>query len=165
MTFKRFWRHAVTDHRASRRAFSVEAQQRIEAAIARGETTHAGQVRFCVEHALPLIDVIRGKTPRARALEVFASLRIWDTEHNCGVLVYLLLADKDVEIVADRGIDARVADSTWQRICGDMERAFRAGDFARGVESGIEEISALLTENFPHRADGSNELTDAAVVS
>ena len=145
--------------------FDETAQKRIEAAIAEGETRHRGQVRFAVEPSLPLARVLRGVAPRERALEVFGNLRIWDTEENCGVLVYLLLADRDVEIVADRGIHAHVGAPAWEAICRKMEAAFRAGRFTEGVEAGIAEINALLVRHFP-RADlpGGNELPDRPVV-
>ena len=100
----RFWRHAFTDEKDVRRAFPDDGMKRIEQAIVAGEATHRGQVSIAIEAALPLIRVLRRLSPRERALEVFGSLRVWDTEENNGVLLYLLLADRDVEIVADRGI-------------------------------------------------------------
>ena len=123
-----------------------------------------GQVRFVVEASLPLPSVLRRESPRDRALEVFGRLRIWDTEHNCGVLVYLLLADKAVEIVADRGIHRPVGDELWQTICRRMEAAYRAGKFEDGAVAGVEAISALLTQHFPRSAPGTNELPDRPVV-
>src|SRR5258706_3526427 len=105
---QRIGRHFLTDHLIARRKFSTQALKRIEDAIAAGERLHDGQVRFVVEASLPLAQVFRGLEPRARALQLFGQLGIWDTEHNSGVLVYLLLADKDVEIIADRGINRRV---------------------------------------------------------
>jgi len=161
---KRFWRHLVTDHWSARRAFPPRALERIEAATAAGEQKHTGQVRFVVEAALPLFLVLRRCAPRERAVEMFGRLRIWDTEENCGVLIYLLLADKVVEIVADRGIHARVGDASWQAICSTMERAFREGRFDDGVVAGVEAISALLTQHFPRTRAGSNELPDQPLV-
>ena len=161
----RFWRHLVTDHGSARRAFPDAALQRIEAAIAAGETRHRGQVRFVVEAALPLARVLARVPPRERALEVFGLMRVWDTEENAGILVYLLLADRDVEIVADRGIDRRVEPGAWEAVCRKMEAAFRAGRHAQGAEDGIAELNALLERHFP-RADGAaaNELPDRPVV-
>jgi len=139
--------------------------RRIEAAIAAGETRHRGQVRLVVEPALPLARVLAKLPPRERALEIFGLMRIWDTEENAGVLVYLLLADRDVEIVADRGIDRRVGTGAWEAVCRTMEAAFRAGRHAEGVESGIAELNALLERHFPRGdATGSNELSDRAVI-
>jgi uncharacterized membrane protein len=161
----RFWRHLATDHRSARRAFPEAALRRIETAIADGERQHAGQVRFVVEPALPPGRVLKRLPPRERALEVFGLLRIWDTEDNAGVLVYLLLADRDVEIVADRGIHRAVGDEAWAAICRRMEAAFRDGRFAAGAEEGIAAINALLTRHFPRagRAD-VNELPDRPLI-
>jgi uncharacterized membrane protein len=162
---RRFFRHLATDHGSVRRAFPEAALSRIEALIGEGEKRHCGQVRFAVEPALPLARVLSGVTPRERAIEVFGLLRIWDTEENSGVLIYLLLADRDVEIVADRGIHRRVGDKAWSAVCRKMEAAFRGGRFAAGVEAGLAEINALLAEHFP-RDDGrpANELPDRPVV-
>src|SRR4029453_2680224 len=113
----RFFRHLATDEGSVRRAFPEAALARIEALIGEGEKRHRGQGRFAVEASLPLARVLAGVTPRARAIDVFSLLRIWDTEENCGVLVYLLLADHDVEIVADRGIHGRVGTKTWSAVC------------------------------------------------
>src|SRR6516164_3158267 len=110
----RFCRHLATDHGSVRRAFPDAALSRIEALIGEGEVRHRGQVRFAVEPALPLARVLSRVTPRERALEIFGLLRIWDTEENCGVLVYLLLADHAVEIIADRGIDRAVGSAKWE---------------------------------------------------
>jgi uncharacterized membrane protein len=160
----RFGRHLVTDHWSARRAFPPVIMQRIGAAIADGEKHHTGQVRFVVEGSLPMGQLVRGETPRERALEVFSRLRIWDTEENCGVLVYLLLADRDVEIVADRGIHKRVGEETWQAICHGMQAAFRDKRFGEGAVDGIEAINALLAHHFPRQSAGSNELPDEPVV-
>jgi uncharacterized membrane protein len=160
----RLWHHFVTDHWSARRAFSPATLQRIEATIAAGELKHTGQLRFVVEPALPLSAVLRKEAPRERALEVFGRLRIWDTEENCGVLVYLLLADRAVEIVADRGIHRRVGEAPWQAICRRMEVAFRERKFEEGAIAGIEAINALLAEHFPRAAAGPNELPDRPLV-
>ena len=109
---------------------------RIEQAIKAGEATHAGQVRFVVEGALDGAPLFRNQPARERALDLFSQLRIWDTAHNNGVLIYLLLADRDVEIIADRGIDARVGPDGWEKICRDMEADFSDGRFESGVDQG-----------------------------
>jgi len=163
-TRARLWRHFVTDRADVRRVFPKDELDRIERAIAEGETRHSGQVCFAVEAALPLPRVLRRLAPRERALEVFGLLRIWDTEANDGVLLYVLLADRAVEIVADRGIHARVGDAAWQTICRKIETAFRAGRFTEGVEHGIAEISALLAQHSPRTGPGRNEIPDAPVV-
>ena len=161
---QRLGRHFLTDHHSVRRRFSSQALKRIEDAIAAGERRHEGQVRFAVEASLPLSQILRGLEPRARALELFGRLGVWDTEHNNGVLIYVLLADKDVEIVADRGVDRRVGQDTWQAICNAMESAFREGRFDDGALDGITAINKLLTHHFPRRAAGPNELPDQPIV-
>jgi hypothetical protein len=161
----RFFRHLATDHGTVRRRFPKAVLARIEAAIAEGEKHHRGQLRFAVEPALPLARVLQRVTPRERALEVFGLLRIWDTEENCGVLVYLLLADRDVEIVADRGIHGCVGNAVWAAVCRKMETAFRDGRFAEGVEAGIAEINSLLARHYPREGEATaNELPDRPVV-
>ncbi|MGH8852017.1 MAG: TPM domain-containing protein [Casimicrobiaceae bacterium] len=160
----RFWRHLVTDHWVARRAFPPAVLHRIQRAIAAGERRHVGQVCFAVEAALPLPLALRGESPRARAVEMFARLRVWDTEHDCGVLVYMLLADKDVEIVADRGIHAKVGEAAWREICRTMEAAFRERRFDDGAVAGIEAISALLAAHFPRDGESANELSDRPVM-
>jgi hypothetical protein len=136
----------------------------IEEAIRRSETTHMGELRFAVEAGLDWHELLHGVTPRQRAIEVFSQLRVWDTEHNSGVLIYLLLADRRVEIVADRGIHARVGDAGWGAICREMEAEFGAGRFEQGVLLGLERISALLRQHFPALTDNPDELPDAPVV-
>ena len=160
----RLWRHLVTDRGDVHRALPPAALARVERAIEEGELRHAGQVRFAIEAALPLARVWRGVTPRERALEVFGLLRVWDTERNDGVLVYVLLADHDVEIVADRGIHARVGDAGWGAICRTMEKAFRVGDYAKGAEDGLRAVSELLATHSPRTGVERNELPDKPVV-
>ena len=160
----RLLRHVVTDHGAVRRAFSSRDLARVEAAVAEGEKTHRGQVCVAIEAALPPGRVMKHVAPRERALEVFGLLRTWDTEENCGVLVYLLLADRDVEVIADRGIHRVVGDAAWQAICTRMEQAFADGRFADGVVDGVGEISRLLARHFPRAGAGPNELSDRPVI-
>jgi hypothetical protein len=160
----RLWRHVVTDHMAVRRAFPASGLARIEAAIAEGERAHGGQVCVAIEAALPPARIWKRLTPRERALEVFGLLRVWDTEENSGVLVYLLLADRDVEIVADRGIHRIVGDETWKAICARMEQSFAAGNYVDGVVTGVAEISNLLATHFPREGAGPNELPDKPVL-
>jgi uncharacterized membrane protein len=128
--------------------------------VRQAEQGHAGQIRIVVEAALPAHALWRGHSARARAIDVFSMLRIWDTENNNGVLVYLLYADHDVEIVADRGISARVPGEEWESICRDMERAFREGRFEAGLVSGIGAVASHLKTHFPTGQQGRNELPD-----
>ncbi|MHB8534468.1 MAG: TPM domain-containing protein [Sulfuricaulis sp.] len=147
-----------------RLAFPARTLRAIEAAIRECEATHAGQIRFAVESSLHLFPLLRGQAARERALEVFSHLRVWDTEHNNGVLIYLLLADRDVEIVADRGVHIRVGTAGWEKICREMEELFRQGKFEEAVLSGIRAVGAHLTRHYPAQGKGRNELDDRPVV-
>ncbi len=161
----RYWRHIVSDHHTVRRIFSAAALARIEHAIAESEKTHGGQVVFAVEAALPLARIHHEITPRQRALEVFGLLRVWDTEHNNGVLIYLLLADHDVEIVADRGVANASGDAPWRAICADIERACAADRYVDGVIGGIHATAAVIAQRFPYDPSSvRNELPDKPVV-
>jgi uncharacterized membrane protein len=164
MSIKRIARHLVQYHWRARQIFPPDVLARIEQAVRRGEATHSGQVRFVVEGALDGVPLFRNQPARARALDVFSHLRIWDTAHNNGVLIYLLLADRDVEIIADRGIDAKVGAAGWESICHAMESEFASGQFERGVIGGIEAVSRQLARHFPPQASPANELPDAPVV-
>lgn len=164
MGIKRIGRHLVEHRWRTRRLFPSRTLAAIEQAIRTGEATHSGQVRFVVEGALDGAPLFRNQSARARALDVFSQLRIWDTAHNNGVLIYLLLADRDVEIVADRGINAKVGHAGWEKICLDMERDFRAGNFENGVIRGIAEVSRHLAKYFPANEAGRNELPDTPLV-
>ena len=128
MGIKRIGRHLVEHRWRVRRIFTPKVLAAIEQAIKAGEATHSGQVRFVVEGALDGAPLFRDQPARERALDVFSQLRIWDTVHNNGVLIYLLLADRQVEIVADRGIDAKVGAAGWQKICVDMQADFKTGN-------------------------------------
>lgn len=147
-----------------RRLFPRASLNAIEAAITGCEKTHAGQIHFAVEGALHPLALWRGQAARARALEVFSQLRVWDTEHNNGVLIYLLLADHDVEIIADRGIHARVGAVEWEKLCRRMEAAFRQGQFEAGVVDGIRAVSEHLARHYPADGKGGNELADKPVL-
>jgi uncharacterized membrane protein len=164
MGIARIGKHLLEHHWRARRLFPPKALIAIEQAIKIGETTHSGQVRFVVEGALDGAPLFRDQPARERAIDIFAQLRIWDTVHNNGVLIYLLLADRDVEIVADRGIDMKVGAAGWEKICRDMEGDFKAGKFQSGVIRGIEAVSRQLAQYFPAQGKGANELPDAPVV-
>lgn len=160
MDIPRLIRHLTTTHGKVGRAFPAPSLAAIEAAIGAAEQAHAGEIRFVVEAALDIGALLAGQTPRERAIEVFSRLRVWDTEHNNGVLIYLLLADSDVEIVADRGISARVPQAAWETICRTMEAAFRRAQFEAGVLAGIEAVSDHLGRCFPASGGALNELSD-----
>jgi uncharacterized membrane protein len=161
---KRLFKHLFTPHWVIDRAFPRATLSAIETAIAASEKTHNGELRFAVEAGLHPLPLWRGQTARRRAEELFATLRVWDTEHNSGVLIYVQLVDRRIEIVADRGISARVAQAQWDAICRRMEAAFREGRFEAGALAAIGEITSLLAQHFPPLSDNPNELPDGPVV-
>lgn len=156
----RLFKHLAHTRWQVRRAFPPATLAAIESAIRESEARHSGEIRFVVEEALSFTALLRNQSARDRALEVFSLLRVWDTEHNNGVLIYLLFAEHDVEIVVDRGIDRGVGAAEWERICRAMELCFRRREFAQGVHEGIEAISRHLGRHFPARAANPNELPD-----
>ena len=164
MSIARITKHLLGNQSRVRKAFPPKALAAIEQAIKASEASHAGQIRFVVEGALDGAPLFRDQSARERAIDVFSQLRIWDTEHNNGVLIYLLLADRDVEIVVDRGIDKRVGPAGWEAICQMMETHFRAGHYQQGVIAGIEAVTEHLATHFPKGMAGVNELPDAPVV-
>jgi uncharacterized membrane protein len=157
-------RHLLEHRWRVRRIFTPAVLSGIERAIKAGEATHSGQVRFVVEGALDGAPLFRDQSARARALDIFSQLRIWDTAHNNGVLIYLLFADRNVEIVADRGIDAKVGSAGWNKICAGMEAEFKRSNFEAGAIGGIAAVSRELARYFPAHGHGPNELPDAPVV-
>ena len=164
MQWKRLLRHLLSDQWSVRRAFPPAVLRAIRDRIGEQEKRHSGQLRFAVEAALPPAQLWRNQDARSRALELFGQLGVWDTEHNSGVLIYLLLADRRVEIVADRGVHGKVGSAAWEAICGEMQRAFAAGRFEQGASSGIAAISDLLAAHFPPRRGNRDELPNEPVV-
>jgi uncharacterized membrane protein len=163
MQFKRLIRHVAAPHWRTRMLFPKSTLDAIEQAVARAERTHGGEIRFAIETSLAPLHVLNELTPRARALEVFAQLRVWDTEHNNGVLIYVQLADRDVEIVADRGFDGRVSAVEWEGVCRLMEQHFRAGHFELGAIAGVDAVGTLLARHYPSTAataSRQNQLPD-----
>jgi uncharacterized membrane protein len=164
MDIKRILKHLSVGQTAVHRTFSQAALDRIERTIAEIEQGCTGQVRFAVEHALDWSALLAGQTARERAIEVFAQLHVWDTEQNNGVLIYLLLADRDVEIVADRGIHARLGQAVWETVCHEMEQAFCRGEFEQGVMEGLRSVGRHLAQQYPHAGPKQNELPDQPVL-
>lgn len=164
MDWKRFWRHVVMTPATARRAFPEPALQAIQRAVGEHEKRHRGELRFVVEAELTTAQLRAGLTSRQRASELFAQLNVWDTTERTGVLVYVMLADHTVEILADRGISAVIEPATWQAICESMVAAFREGRFEAGSIRGIEAIAALLARHFPANSDNANELPDRPVM-
>jgi len=151
MDWSRWFRHTFATGGAVRRAFPPQTLASIEAGIDASERLHCGEIRVAIEGALEPSEIARGKAPRERALEVFAALGVWDTDANNGVLIYVLLADRDVEIVADRGFNDRVAAAEWREVCDRIEREFRAGRFEHGMLAGVGEVGRIIGAHYPQR--------------
>ena len=162
----RLWRHRSADEAAVRRVLPPEALARLQARVAASERRHTGEIRLCIEAGLPVSYLWRGAPARERAIMLFGKLRVWDTEQNNGVLIYLLLAEHAIEIVADRGIDRHVDAHAWRALAERMGAAFRDSRFEDGLTQALEEVSTLQMAHFL-RAEGEpdvNELPDAPVV-
>jgi hypothetical protein len=164
MDVARIWRHWLTTQGRVRRCFPAKTLAAITQAIEASELTHAGELRFAVEGSLDGAPLFKGQSARERALELFSQARVWDTEHNNGVLIYLLLADRAVEIVADRGFRGKVPDEAWGEICRQMEASFRRADFAGGVEEGVRAVTRHMALHFPARSGDTDELPNQPLV-
>ena len=156
----RVLRHLFTPQWVVRRHYPPALMEDIQRRVTEVERRHPGELRFVVEHALEPADLIAGLTPRERALEVFGLLRVWDTEHNNGVLVYVLHAERAVEIVADRGLARSVPQAEWDTLCRQVETEFRARRFRQGALGALDGAARLLEQHFPPRKSGRNELPD-----
>jgi uncharacterized membrane protein len=160
----RLFHHLTTLAPRTRLLFSPMVLTQIEAAVAEAEKQHSGEIRFAVETSLPLPVVWRGLTPRGRALQVFAQLHVWDTHANNGVLIYVLRADRAVEIVADRGISARVSETEWQGLCAAVEEQYRARRYAEGSVAAVAGVGRILGQHFPAGGSSVNELPNQPVL-
>jgi uncharacterized membrane protein len=161
--WRRLLRHVATDRRALHRALDAAALSRVQASVAASEQHHSGEIRVSIEAALPLSYLQRRLSSRERALTLFGKLRVWDTELNNGVLIYLLLAERAIEIVADRGLTRQVPQAQWDALIAGMREAFAAGRFEAGLLQAVAAVDVLLSRHFP-LAPGEanpNELPDA----
>jgi uncharacterized membrane protein len=164
MNLKRFSRHLFATAVRTHRCFPTHALAAIEQEIRAGESRHGGELRVAIETALDVLALWRGVTPRQRALEVFAHLRVWDTARNNGVLIYVLLADRDVEIVADRGFEGLVRPEEWEAACRVMEREFHERRFKDGALAGVRAVGGLIARHFPPEPRDVNELPNRPVI-
>ncbi|MDP2818876.1 MAG: TPM domain-containing protein [Polaromonas sp.] len=164
MKIERIVKHLFTTQAQVRRHFDRSSLTAIESAIKESETAHAGEIRFVVEDALDGLPLFQGQSARERAIDLFSQLRVWDTQDNTGVLIYLLLADRAVEIVADRGINEKVDSQEWRKICQQMETAFMQSNYGSGVVSGVHAVTQHLVQHFPSVGGNGNELPDKPVV-
>jgi uncharacterized membrane protein len=158
----RILRHRWLDETDAQRALGEAGLQRLEERVRSAERLHRGEIRVCVEAGLPLSYLWRDATPRERAITMFGKLRVWDTEHNSGVLIYLLLAEHAIEIVADRGLNRFVSPATWDALTQRMSAAFKAGRFEEGLVEAIDAVDSLLRQHFAlvDAAENPNELPD-----
>lgn len=165
--WRRLLRHRWMDETDARRALGDEAQARVARRIAQSESTHSGEIRVLVEAGLPLSYLWQRRSARDRAITLFGKARVWDTAANNGVLIYVLLADHAIEIVADRGVAAVAPPGHWERVVQGMGEAFRAGRFEDGVMAAVDAVDAVLRAHFPLAPGESNpnELPDAPLVA
>lgn len=163
-TGSRLIRHLLHTPLATRRAFSTSVQEAIRHAVHAGEQTHRGEIRVVVEGDWPLRAVMAGTSLRERALEVFGLTRVWDTEENTGLLIYVLLCEHRVEILADRGLNAAAQAGLWETICAEMTTAFRAGNFEAGCVQAVNRVTKVLAQHFPAEHGNPNELPDLPIV-
>lgn len=159
----RLVRHRWHDDQVAR-SVDAKAMEQLTAAVARSEQRHSGQIRICIEGGLPPSYLWRGACPRERAVTLFGKLRVWDTEHNNGVLIYLLLADRALEIVADRALARAVPSAAWEAIMASMQEALRGGQYQKALELAVEKVSALLETHSGGATGVANELPDAPAV-
>ena len=168
---KRLLKHRWVNEATAQQLLPADLLQRLEQRVRASEKRHSGEIRLFIETSLPL-RYLYEKTPtpaliHKRALEVFSQLRVWDTAHNNGVLIYLLVVEHAIEIVGDRGLHSGMDAKAWGRLVSDMSKAFRQGDYEGGLTNALEEVSAVLVQNFPLRDDETNpnELPDAPIIN
>ncbi|MCS6947212.1 MAG: TPM domain-containing protein [Steroidobacteraceae bacterium] len=164
MRLRQTLRHLLAVEWLLRRRFNDAVLRAIEERIGAIEARHAGEIRFVVEAALDWRALWAGISPRERALQVFGLLGVWDTADNNGILIYVLLAEHAVEIVADRGIAAKVIPAEWAAVSRTVEDHYRAGRFLEGSLAAIDGVGTLLQQHFPHRGADRNELPDQPVL-
>lgn len=162
--FKRLIRHLRNTSTTGRRLFPASTLKAIEEAIAAGEKVHRAEMRLVVEPALQPGHVWQGMTARERARELFTLYRIWDTEENCGILIYVNLADHKVEIIADRGVSGVLGKHEWQEICHTMTRGFAQGDFHGSTLAALEQLNGLLQARFPADGRAGHELSNRPLI-
>jgi uncharacterized membrane protein len=164
MNLFRLFKHLAVPDWLALRALPKHSLLKIEKAIQASERSHLGELRFVVEGSLPLAYLLRKRSSRRRAEDLFSSLKVWDTEGNTGVLIYVQLVSHHIDIVADRGIAAKVDQAEWNAVCRAMEQAFREDRFVEGSLEAIERVTGLLAQHFPASGAQANELPDRPVV-
>lgn len=161
----RWARHLWLDATDARKWLGADGLQRLEQAVRDSEARHMGELRLCVEAGLPVASLWHGTSSRDRAVTLFSQLRVWDTEHNNGVLIYLLLAERRIEILADRGLHVRVGGQAWQDITDQLSAALQSDRYEDGLIQAIDAVSTLMRRHFPLTTEPNrNELPDAVVL-
>lgn len=160
----RLWRHWRSTAAKGRRAFPPQTLEAIGKAITAGEQRHRGELRLIVEHGMPFDALWAGMGIRARAIALFAEYGIWDTEDNCGVLVYVNLAEHKVEIVTDRNVGRKIDNIVWKRVCAAMTQGFARGEFHAATLAALDQVNSLLAQHFPASGERANELPDRPIV-
>ena len=158
---KRLWYHLTTTSLAARRAFTTATLAKIETIISRGEERHCAEIKVIIETALSFSEIMNGKT---RALELFDRYQIRDTRENTGILLYINLSDRKIEIVTDKGIDKQITSETWQTLCRNMSQNFREKQFHRGICHALDKMNAILEIHFPRKNPRTNILPDSPVI-
>ena len=165
MKLARTLKHLVVPDWISSQHFPEKSLRQIENAIKASEGRHEGEIRFVVEASLPLSYLfLKHRSSRRRAEDLFSSLKVWDTERNTGVLIYVQLFSRHIDIVADRGIAAKVRQDEWDAVCRAMESSFMKKEFLKGSLEALERVTRLLAQHFPSKDGGANELSDRPVV-
>lgn len=163
----RWWRHLTFSRAKLRHHFPKDQLAHIQEIVAEGERTHRAEIRVVIEGAFSAAELSRRLSPRARAIELFSTLRVWDTEDNCGVLLYILLADRAIEIVADRGIHSRAGNAFWETLVAQLSAAFQHSKYEEGVASVLTGLNEMLTQHYPTDSTARkthNELADQPVL-
>ena len=165
-TLTRWARHLWLDAADARRTLTPAGLQRLEQAVKDSESRHLGELRLCVEAGLPAAALWQGESSRSRAIDLFSQLHVWDTEHNNGVLIYLLLAERRIEILADRGLHARASTDDLQAIAASLSTALQTGQLEQGLRQAIQQVGALLKQHYPNAGQHArpNELPDAVTL-
>lgn len=165
-TLTRWTRHLWLDAADARRQLTAAGLKRLEQAVQASEARHLGELRVCVEAGLTASALWRGVTARQRAIDLFSQLRVWDTHHNNGVLIYLLLADRRLEILADRGLSSQVSPTAWQNMATQLTQSLQAGRVEAGLTEAIQQVGELLHAHYPASTHhpNPNELPDAVVL-
>lgn len=162
--FQKLWRHLTMTSHAARRAFPPETLTEVETIIAGGEERHRAEIRVIIETTFSFFDLLKGKTSRTRALELFERYKIRHTKENTGILVYINMADRKIEILTDTGIDKQINAVTWQAICKEMANQFREKHFRNGICQALDEMNRLLALHFPRQSARENALPDTPVI-